>query len=42
MTKTQRPVDPPQEVNTHKKIIAWAREIIQYEEMYGGLDETFR
>ena len=29
MTKQKIPIDPPREVNTHKRIPPWAREIIQ-------------
>ena len=42
MTKPQRPVDPPQGANTHKRRPAWAREIIQDEEKYGVPDGTSR
>ena len=38
----QRPVDPPQEKNPHKRKLAWVREIIQGVERYGASDETHR
>ena len=40
MTEPQRPVDPPQEANTHKRRPAWEREIIQDEEKYGAIGGT--
>ena len=42
MTEPHRLLDPPQEVNTHKRRLAWAREVIQEEEKYGALDRTSR
>ena len=38
----QRPVDPPQEKNPHKRKPSWVREIIQGEERYGALEENHR
>ena len=35
----QRPVDPPQEKNPHKRKPAWVREIIQGVERYGALEK---
>ena len=32
----QRPVDPPQEKNPHKRKLAWVREAIQGAERYGA------
>ena len=40
MTKPQRLVDPPQVVNTYKRRLDWARQIIQDEEKYGAPDGT--
>ena len=36
----QRPVDPPQEKNPHKRKPAWVREIIQGVERYGVPEEN--
>ena len=38
----QRPVDPPQEKNPHKRKLAWVREIIQGAERYGAPEENHR
>ena len=38
----QRPVDPPQENNPHKRKPSWLREIIQGAERYGVLEENLR
>ena len=35
----QRPIDPPQEKNPHKRKPAWVREIIQGVERYGAQEE---
>ena len=42
MSEPWIPVDPPREVNTHKKIPSWEQEVIQYVEKYGALDGTSR
>ena len=38
----QRPIDPHQEKNPHKRKPAWVREIIQGVEIYGALEENHR
>ena len=38
----QRPVDPPQEKNPHKRKPAWVREIIQGVERYRVLEENLK
>ena len=38
----QRPVDPPQEKNPHKRKPTWVRESIQGEERYGAPKEIHR
>ena len=38
----QRPIDPPQEKNPHKRKPAWVQEIIQGTERYGVLEENLR
>ena len=38
----QRPVDPPQEKNPHKRKPTWVREIIQGVERYGAPEENHR
>ena len=38
----QRPVDPPQEKNPHKRKPTWLREIIQGAERYGVSKENLR
>ena len=40
--ESQRPVDPPQENNTHKRKPTWVREIIQGAKRYGGPEENHR
>ena len=38
----QRPVDPPQEKNPHKRKPTWVQEIIQGAERYGVPEENLR
>ena len=38
----QRPVDPPQEKNPHKRKPTWVRELIQGAERYGAPEENHR
>ena len=38
----QRPVDPPQDKNPHKRKPTWVREIIQGAERYGVPEESLR
>jgi len=42
MAESQRPIDPPREMVTYKRILAWAREAIQDVEKYGALDGSSR
>jgi hypothetical protein len=42
MEEPQRPVDSSREVNTKKRRLAWAREIIQDAKKYGAPDGSFR
>ena len=40
--KPQRPIDPPQEKNPHKRKPTWVREAIQGVERYGASEEIHR